>query len=223
MRSSSSVLPETSTTQHKGPAPSRKAVKEHEFPGIDSVNEVDIRHDGCLLPVTPSRRSVLCRPHNMPESIDPPTSVIIPTRHVNPGQVAHKRHQTTWHHDSEGNLQESASTSQEGNVPNAFSTISISRKAIELQPSVVEPSLFQNPLSPPRPVAHIELPRRRVSGNLTHDTQPVLRSVEDGSPKLTDSLSYLRTLAKAKKATAASTSAISTRCQSHKNVPSTIP
>jgi hypothetical protein len=116
-----------------------------------------------------------------------------------------------WYHDSEANLQESACTRQEGNAPNPFSTISISRKAIELQPSVVEPSLLQNPLSPPRPVAHIELPHRRVSENLTHDTQPVLRSVEDGSPKLGDSLSYLRNLAKVKKGTTGSTSAISKR------------
>jgi hypothetical protein len=159
----------------------------------------------------------------MPERTNSPTSATIPTRPVNLVQMVHKRHQTVLHHDGEANLGESASTRQEGNASNGFSTISISRKAIELQPNVVDPSLLQNPLSPPRPVGHFELPHRRISGNLTRDTQPVPRSVEDGPPKLTDSLSYLRTLTKAKKGTAGSTGAISKRYQSHRNVPSTIP
>ena len=199
---------------------------EHEFPGDDRVNELDIRRiidDGCSLPVTPSKRSILYRLHNMPERTNSPTSVTVPTRPVNMNQMAHKRHQNMLHHDGEADLRESASNRQEGNASNAFSTISFSRKAIELQPSVVEPSLLQNPLSPPRPVAHIELPHRRVSRNLTHDTRPVLRGVEDGSPKLSDSLSYLRNFANAKQGTAGPTSAISKRHQSRRNIPSAIP
>lgn len=197
---------------------------EHEFPGVDSVDELDIRRitdEGCLLSVTPSKRSTLDRRHNMPESTNSPTSVTVPTRPVNTDQVVHKRPQNMLHHDGEANLRESASNRQEWNAPNAFSTISISRNAIELQPSVVEPSLLQNPLSPPRPVAHIELPHRRVSRSLAHDTRSAPRGVEDGSPKLSDSLSYLRTLANAKQGTAGSTSAISKRHQSHRNIPST--
>ena len=224
MRSSSTILPGMSTTQHKEPAPTREAAEEHEFPDVDSADELDLRRvvdEDRLLPVTPSKRSVLCRLRNMSQSTDSPTSAIIPTQSVNPGQMAHKRHQTMSHHDSKANLRESASTRQDRIASNAFSTISFSRTAIELQPSVVEPSLLQNPLSPPRPVAHIELPHRRVSETYTHGTLPVLRSVEDGPLKGTDSLSYLRTLAKAKKGTTGSTSAVSKRHQSHRNAPST--
>ena len=190
---------------------------EHEFPGVDSAD------DGCLLPVAPFKRSVLYRRPSMPERTNSPRSATIPTRPVNMSQMVHKRHPNMLHHDGEASLQESASSRQEGNASNTFSTISISRTAIELQPNVVEPSLLQNPLSPPRPVAHIELPRRHVSENLTRDTQHVLKGIEDGSSKLPDSLSYLRTLANTKQGTAGSTSAISKRRQSHRNISSTIP
>jgi len=224
MRSLPSILPETSTTQHKEPSPSREPVKGRIFPRVDSVDELDIcriTDDGPSLPVTHSKRPVLYRLPNMPDGTNSPTSTTIPARPVNLGQMVHKRHQTMLHYDGEANLRESPPMRQEGNASNAFSTISISRTAIELQPNIVEPSLLQDPLSPSRPAAHIELPHRRVSENLTHDTQHVLRSVEGGSPKLTDSLSYLRTLSKAKKATAGSASAISKRYQSHSNVPNT--
>ena len=196
----------------------------HEFPGADSANELSNRrstNDGHSLP--PSKRPIPYRLRSMPQSTNSPRSATIPTRPANMNQMVHKRHPNMLHHDGETNLRESVSSRQEGNASNAFPTISFSRRAIELQPNVVEPSLLQNPLSPPRPVAHIELPHRRVSGNLTRDTQHVLGGVEDESPKLTDSLSYLRTLANATQGTTGSTSAVSKRHRSHRNISSTTP
>ena len=216
MRLSPLPLPETSSTQHK---PSG-AVKEDELARADSADEWDVRSmtdDGCLLPITPSKLSILARPPNSPESTTSPTPATIPTRPLS------LVHQTNLHHDGEANLRESASTRPEGNGPNPLSAISISHKSIELHPSVVEPSLLQNPLSPPRPVAHIESPHRRVSENRTPDNRSAFKSAKDSSPKLTDSLSYLRTLTKAKKGTTGSASGSSKRSQSHRNVPRTIP
>jgi hypothetical protein len=222
MGSSPSLLPSMSATQHKEPTPSRETAGQ-KFPGIDNVEELDIIHKGCSLPVT-SSRSVLNRPPSISESTNSPTSATITTRALNPNQMVYKRRQATSCHDDEGDLNGSASTRQEQNAPTTLSTISISRKTIELQPSVIGPSLLRNPLSPPRPVAHFELPIRPVSENRTQDKQSVVGSVEsDGSSKLTDSLSYLRTLANANKGPANSTSSILQRYRSHRNVPGTIP
>ena len=222
MRSSSSLVLDTPITQDWQSARSRKTVNEHNIPGVDSVDEWDIRSitDDCLPPVPPSKRPILDRRSNSTESTSFSTAGTISTRPPSVGQVVHK----LLHHDGEAHLRESASISQEGNALNPFSTISISHKSIELQPSVVEPSLLHSPLSPPRPVAHIESPHRPLSDNLTRNRDlPAVRSDGDGAPKLTDSVSYLRTLTKAKKGTASSGGNISRRHQSHRKASGTIP
>ena len=219
MRSSSSLVLDTPITQDWQSARSRKTVNEA---GVDSVDEWDIRSitDDCFSPVTPSKRPILRRRSNSTGRASLSTAGTIPTRPPSMGQVVHK----LLHHDDEAHLRESASTSQEGTAPNPFSTISISHKSIELQPSVVEPSLLHGPLSPPRPVAHIESPHRPLSDNLTRNRdRPAVRSDGDGAPKLTDSMSYLRTLTKAKKGTASSGGSISRCHQSHRKASGTIP